>query len=99
MVWVDGMVVFMDGWRGFICDNFVVCGDLLVFTYDGRSGFHVKIFGRSAVEKMESNDCKTALTEVVNLDKDKEIKETCEIIETNKEGKTFQFLSFTCNSL
>ena len=42
---------FCSGWQDFVKDNSLEIGDFLVFKYDGKSTFKVKIYGRNACEK------------------------------------------------
>lgn len=42
---------FRNGWPDFVKDNYLEIGDFLVFEYDGKSTFNVKIYGRNACEK------------------------------------------------
>lgn len=42
---------FDQGWPIFVRDNFIECGDLLVFRYDGELHFTVQLFDQSSCEK------------------------------------------------
>nr|POF06281.1 putative b3 domain-containing protein [Quercus suber] len=42
---------FGDGWPDFVKDNYLEIGDFLVFEYDDKSTFNVKIYGRNGCEK------------------------------------------------
>lgn len=46
----DGSIWFHHGWKEFAEYHSLAHGHLLVFRYDGRSYFHVLIFGVSAME-------------------------------------------------
>lgn len=39
------------GWPAFVRDNYVECGDFLIFRYDGELHFTVQVFDQSACEK------------------------------------------------
>ncbi|KAJ8645659.1 hypothetical protein MRB53_007407 [Persea americana] len=49
-----GHLFFRKGWQDFVKDNSLEAGELLVFRYDGNSGFDVQIFGKSGCEKLGS---------------------------------------------
>lgn len=40
-----------DGWKSFVKDQHVEFGDFLIFKYDGRSTFDVKVFGKTGCKK------------------------------------------------
>ncbi|KAL6283594.1 hypothetical protein ACE6H2_014523 [Prunus campanulata] len=47
----ENSLFFRDGWQGFVKDHALEVGDLLVFSFNGKSKFKVKIYDRSACEK------------------------------------------------
>ncbi|TXG52324.1 hypothetical protein EZV62_021493 [Acer yangbiense] len=47
----NGDLYFDLGWPVFVRDNFIECGDILVFRYDGELHFTVQMFGQSTCEK------------------------------------------------
>ncbi|KAI9201674.1 hypothetical protein LWI28_027194 [Acer negundo] len=50
----NGDLYFDLGWPVFVRDNFIECGDILVFRYDGELHFTVQMFGQSTCEKEAS---------------------------------------------
>ncbi|XP_040385111.1 B3 domain-containing protein Os11g0197600-like isoform X2 [Oryza brachyantha] len=46
---------FVHGWKQFVRDNFIQCGQFVVFTYDKRSHFSVVVFDPSGIDKMPSH--------------------------------------------
>ncbi|KAL5788468.1 hypothetical protein ACOSP7_005417 [Xanthoceras sorbifolium] len=72
MSYIDGGVFFLNGWQKFVRENFIECGDFLIFRYNGQCGFNVKIFGKSACEKIESSANGTSYTNKVKLEEDEE---------------------------
>lgn len=42
---------FHHGWPAFLRDHYIVCGDFLVFRYDGELNFTVQVFDQSACQK------------------------------------------------
>lgn len=83
---------FRNGWQGFVKDNHLESGDLLVFDYDGETKFNVKIYDRSACEKdveaakMNTENQARAKDENVDLDTENYSKER-EIRTTSRSGK------------
>ncbi|XP_048441886.1 B3 domain-containing protein LOC_Os12g40080-like [Pyrus x bretschneideri] len=82
---------FRNGWQGFVKDNHLESGDLLVFDYDGETKFNVKIYDRSACEKdveaakMNTENQARAKDENVDLDTENYSKER-EIRTTSRSG-------------
>ncbi|KAK0600002.1 hypothetical protein LWI29_010627 [Acer saccharum] len=72
--YIDGRVLFLNGWKKFVGDNSIECGDLLIFRYNGQCGFSVKIFGQDACEKIESRVNDTLYMNKVKLEKDEKEK-------------------------
>ncbi|XP_047328187.1 B3 domain-containing protein Os11g0197600-like [Impatiens glandulifera] len=51
LVQSDDNLYLQEGWTTFVQDNFIECGDSLVFRYDGDIYFTVQIFDQSSCEK------------------------------------------------
>nr|XP_011465809.1 PREDICTED: B3 domain-containing transcription factor VRN1-like [Fragaria vesca subsp. vesca] len=49
---VNHKFYFQLGWNGFVQDNGLKCGEILVFHYAGNSQFHVEIFGINTCKKL-----------------------------------------------
>lgn len=58
----DDNLFFDKGWPVFLRDNFIECGDLLVFRYDGELHFTVQIFDQSGCEKEAAFNSKSTST-------------------------------------
>ena len=74
MDYIDGRVLFLNGWKKFVGDNSIECGDLLIFRYNDQCGFSVKFFGQDACEKIESRVNETLDMNKVKLEKDEKEK-------------------------
>ncbi|KAK9090220.1 hypothetical protein Sjap_023397 [Stephania japonica] len=53
---VGGQLTFKRGWRKFFVDHYIEIGDLLMFHYHSGSQFMVKIFDKSACERLNFSD-------------------------------------------
>ncbi|MED6181283.1 hypothetical protein PIB30_018018 [Stylosanthes scabra] len=67
----DGLLVFKNGWQDFARDKCLEQADFLVFEYDGKSKFHVKIFSKSGCRK-EAANCSRKLDPIVISDDDED---------------------------
>ncbi|XP_057968278.1 putative B3 domain-containing protein Os03g0621600 [Malania oleifera] len=59
----DNGVFMSNGWEGFVNDHTIEQGDFLIFRYDGKSTFDVKIFGKNGCQKCQKEE------EVLAIDK------------------------------
>lgn len=48
---VDNNVILEKGWNKFVEDNCLEFGDFLIFSYDGSSKFHVRLYGKNGCKK------------------------------------------------
>ncbi|MED6123557.1 hypothetical protein PIB30_050244 [Stylosanthes scabra] len=66
----DGSLVFKNGWQDFARDKCLEQADFLVFGYDGKSKFHVKIFSKSGCRKEAANGSRKLDPIVISDDED-----------------------------
>ncbi|KAK1581931.1 hypothetical protein Q3G72_010319 [Acer saccharum] len=86
---IDGKVFFLNGWKKFVRDNCIECGDLLIFRYNGQCGFGVKVFGQDACEKIENKANGTSCMNKVKLEDDEEEKQKEEAKENDNEDEDY----------
>lgn len=66
----EGCLVFKDGWQQFAKEKVLEDGDFLVFQYDGRSTFNVKIFSKTGCRKVAAPASSAKIEPTVILDED-----------------------------
>jgi len=65
-----GRLVFKNGWQQFVKEKNLEEGDFLVFQYDGKSTFKVKIFSKTGCRKVATPPTREKTVPIVNLEED-----------------------------
>jgi hypothetical protein len=75
----DGRLCFNNGWQGFATDHSLQFGDFLVFKYNRKSWFEVKIFDKTGCKKGEEAVAPDKTIPFVELEEEEDSKpeKTC----------------------
>ncbi|XP_052136456.1 B3 domain-containing protein Os11g0197600 [Oryza glaberrima] len=61
---------FVHGWKEFVRDNSIQCGQFLVFTYDKRSQFSVTVFEPSGIDKISTFSAHPSKNVIIKTESD-----------------------------
>uniref|UniRef100_A0A0E0F391 TF-B3 domain-containing protein n=1 Tax=Oryza meridionalis TaxID=40149 RepID=A0A0E0F391_9ORYZ len=61
---------FVHGWKEFVRDNSIQCGQFLVFTYDKRSQFSVTVFEPSGIDKISTFSAHLSKNVIIKTESD-----------------------------
>ncbi|XP_027932448.1 putative B3 domain-containing protein At5g66980 isoform X2 [Vigna unguiculata] len=67
---MEGLLVFKNGWQEFVKEKNLEEGDFLVFQYDGKTTFTVKIFAKTGCRKVAASPSRVKVVPIVNLEED-----------------------------
>jgi len=67
---MEGRLVFKNGWQQFVKEKNLEDGDFLVFQYDAKSTFNVKIFSKTGCRKVATPPSREKSVPIVNLEED-----------------------------